>query len=211
MQTAIYYLLYIDPKYRSKIKEADPIEKYFELHYFSRKKFLINFLSRNQGMRWNGRFKGVFKNNMHEDFLFFLKKNIRNNNSNQEIEKKKENVEDIVKRKEQKEIKKFARIVKKENDKVKVDHIKESLDKIFDPLIKSNIILPSNIEHFQSKTNTNNTKKRQMKKKSYSERHLRENHTKNMIKQNKLHYVSKEETTNQLAKMNYYFNTTSKQ
>jgi hypothetical protein len=209
VQTAIYYLLYIDPKYRSKIKEADPLEKYFETHYFSRKKFLINFLSRNQGMRWNGRFRRVFKNNIREDFLFSLTKNLKNTTNNQEDSSKKENVEDIVKRKEQKEIKKFTKIVKKESNKVKTDHIKESLDKIFDPIIKSHISIPSQIKFDSSQPNNSN--KRKLKKKSFSERHLREKHNQKLIKQNKLHYVSKEETTNQLAKMNYYFNTTSKQ
>lgn len=61
MQTALYYLLYINPEYKSDLTNKQLIEEYFEKFYFARKKFLVNFLSRKQGLRWNGRFKKLLR------------------------------------------------------------------------------------------------------------------------------------------------------
>ena len=48
------------------------IEKYFEQFYFARKKFMINFLTRNEGKRWHGRFKTLYKKNKIQGVLNVL-------------------------------------------------------------------------------------------------------------------------------------------
>ena len=73
VQTALYYLLYIDPKYHKTREGRDLLEEFFEKHYFARKKFLVNFLTRNQGLRWNGRFKNIFKKNREIEILDMFK------------------------------------------------------------------------------------------------------------------------------------------
>ena len=69
----MYYLLYINPDYQENMTNKELIEGYFEKFYFARKKFLVNFLSRKQGLRWNGRFKKIFNKYKRENVVNMIK------------------------------------------------------------------------------------------------------------------------------------------
>jgi len=134
VQTALYYLLYINPDYQENLSNKEMIEQYFEKFYFARKKFLVNFLSRKQGLRWNGRFKKLFDKYKKEHVVHMIK------NANQDSKKM------LMKDFEQKEmtLEKVKRAEtyymterEKEQDRKKKsrNEIKKELDNIFNPLI----------------------------------------------------------------------------
>lgn len=69
MQTALYYLLYVKPEFQTQLSNRELIEEYFEKFYFARKKFLVNFLSRKQGNRWNGRFRRLLNRHRKDQIV----------------------------------------------------------------------------------------------------------------------------------------------
>lgn len=73
-QTALFYLYYIRPEFQKKNENKNMVSDYFDKHYFSRRQFLLNFLSRNQGDRWNGRFKKFYHRNKMKNILNAFRK-----------------------------------------------------------------------------------------------------------------------------------------
>jgi hypothetical protein len=138
VQTALYYLLYINPDYKSKTPNKDLIEEYFEKFYFARKKFLVNFLSRKQGQRWNGRFKKLFSKNKENHFIELIKNNIKSKQQNEDSSSLINNFSKSSKSKENNEIQPYITEEEKKrqrNQKANAD-IKNELDNIFNPLLE---------------------------------------------------------------------------
>lgn len=65
-------MYYIDEETKNESQNIDMIEEYFEQFYFARKKFMVNFLTRNEGNRWNGRFKELYQRNKVQGVLNLL-------------------------------------------------------------------------------------------------------------------------------------------